>query len=118
MALCACWLYYTFTAWALPPSKSHPSFLFYEFFGVVTNAVGGWLGARIGLNRTMQIGLLMQIGALSMLLVPDKMLTVIWVMVAQALSGIAKDLNKMSAKSSMKSIASDQNDGLYRIVAF
>ena len=93
-------------------------FLFYEFFGIVTNAVGGWLGARIGLNRTMQIGLLMQIGALSMLLEPEHMLTVVWVMVAQALSGIAKDLNKMSAKSSMKSIASDQNDGLYRIVAF
>ena len=93
-------------------------FLFYEFFGIVTNAVGGWLGARIGLNRTMQIGLLMQMGALSMLLVPEHMLTVVWVMVAQALSGIAKDLNKMSAKSSMKSIASDQNDGLYRIVAF
>ena len=93
-------------------------FLFYEFFGIVTNAVGGWLGARIGLNRTMQIGLLMQISALSMLLVPEHMLSVTWVMVAQALSGIAKDLNKMSAKSSMKSIASDQNDGLYRIVAF
>jgi len=93
-------------------------FLFYEFFGIVTNAVGGWLGARIGLNRTMQIGLLIQIGALSMLLVPEHMLTVVWVMVAQALSGIAKDLNKMSAKSSMKSIARDQNDGLYRIVAF
>jgi len=43
-------------------------FLFYEFFGIVTNAVGGWLGARIGLNRTMQIGLLLQIGALAMLL--------------------------------------------------
>ena len=93
-------------------------FLFYEFFGIVTNAVGGWLGARIGLNRTMQIGLLMQIGALSMLLVPEQMLNVVWVMMAQALSGIAKDLNKMSAKSSMKSIATDQNDGLYRIVAF
>lgn len=93
-------------------------FLFYEFFGIVTNAVGGWLGARIGLNRTMQIGLLMQIGALSMLLVPEQMLTVVWVMMAQALSGIAKDLNKMSAKSSMKSIASDPNEGLYRIVAF
>jgi hypothetical protein len=93
-------------------------FLFYEFFGIVTNAVGGWLGARIGLNRTMQIGLLMQIGALSMLLVPEQMLTVVWVMMAQALSGIAKDLNKMSAKSSMKSIASEQHDGLYRIVAF
>ena len=93
-------------------------FLFYEFFGIVTNAVGGWLGARIGLNRTMQIGLLMQIGALSMLLAPEQMLTVVWVMMAQALSGVAKDLNKMSAKSSMKSIATDQNDGLYRIVAF
>ena len=32
-------------------------FLFYEFFGVVTNLVGGWLGARLGLNRTMNIGL-------------------------------------------------------------
>jgi hypothetical protein len=93
-------------------------FLFYEFFGIVTNAVGGWLGARIGLNRTMQIGLLMQICALSMLLAPEQMLTVVWVMMAQALSGIAKDLNKMSAKSSMKSIATDQNGGLYRIVAF
>ena len=93
-------------------------FLFYEFFGTVTNAVGGWLGARIGLNRTMQIGLLIQIAALSMLLVPETMLTMVWVMVAQALSGIAKDLNKMSAKSSMKLIARDQDNGLYRIVAF
>ena len=54
-------------------------FLFYEFFGIVTNAVGGWLGARIGLNRTMQIGLFLQVAALSMLLVPEKMLTVVWV---------------------------------------
>ena len=93
-------------------------FLFYELFGIVTNAVGGWLGARIGLNRTMQIGLLMQIVALAMLAVPEAYLTVVWVMAAQALSGIAKDLNKMSAKSSMKSIAKDSHRGLYRIVAF
>ena len=93
-------------------------FLFYEFFGIVTNAVGGWLGARIGLNRTMQIGLVMQIAALAMLAVPEAYLTVVWVMAAQALSGIAKDLNKMSAKSSMKTIAKDTHGGLYRIVAF
>ena len=93
-------------------------FLFYEFFGIVTNAVGGWLGARIGLNRTMQIGLVMQIAALAMLAVPEAYLTVVWVMAAQALSGIAKDLNKMSAKSSMKTIAKDAHGGLYRIVAF
>src|SRR5690606_5208870 len=73
-------------------------FLFYEFFGVVTNLFGGWLGAKWGLNRTMNIGLGLQIVALAMLLVPESQLTVIWVMAAQALSGIAKDLNKMSAK--------------------
>ncbi len=77
-------------------------FLFYEFFGVVTNLVGGWLGARIGLNRTMFIGMGLQVVALSMLTVPDAMLTVSYVMLAQALSGIAKDLNKMSAKASVK----------------
>jgi predicted MFS family arabinose efflux permease len=77
-------------------------FLFYEFFGVVTNLVGGWLAARIGLNRTMHIGMLMQVVALLMLTVPDTLLTVAYVMVAQALSGIAKDLNKMSAKASVK----------------
>lgn len=80
-------------------------FVFYEFFGVVTNLIGGWLGARIGLNRTMNIGLFTQIVALAMLLVPAAELTVVWVMTAQALSGIAKDLNKMSAKSAVKSLA-------------
>ncbi len=64
--------------------------------------MGGWLGARIGLNRTMNIGLALQVVALSMLAVPAAWLAVPWVMAAQALSGIAKDLNKMSAKSSIK----------------
>ena len=77
-------------------------FVFYEFFGVVTNLVGGWLGARIGLNLTMHIGMAMQVLALAMLTVPDTWLTVPYVMAAQALSGIAKDLNKMSAKASVK----------------
>lgn len=77
-------------------------FLFYEFFGVVTNLVGGWIGSRIGLNRTMQIGMAMQVVALSMLAVPAAWLSVPYVMGAQALSGIAKDLNKMSAKASVK----------------
>lgn len=93
-------------------------FLFYEMFGVVTNLVGGWLGARIGLNRTMNIGLAMQVVALSMLLVPAVWLTVPWVMAAQALSGIAKDLNKMSAKSSIKLLVpADQQGTLFRWVA-
>ena len=93
-------------------------FLFYEFFGVVTNLVGGWLGARLGLNRTMNIGLGLQIVALVMLLVPAEWLTVAWMMVAQALSGIAKDLNKMSAKSAIKTLLPENAQGrLYHWVA-
>jgi len=85
-------------------------FLFYEIFGVVTNLVGGWLGARIGLNRTMNLGLGLQIAALAMLAVPVAWLAIPWVMAAQALSGIAKDLNKMSAKSSVKLLVSERHD--------
>ena len=93
-------------------------FLFYEVFGVVTNLVGGWLGARIGLNRTMHVGLGLQVVALSMLMAPAASLTVVWVMAAQALSGVAKDLNKMSAKGSIKLLVPDGQDGaLYRWVA-
>ncbi|KAA0873719.1 organoarsenical effux MFS transporter ArsJ [Nitrincola tapanii] len=93
-------------------------FLFYEIFGVITNLVGGWLGARLGLNLTMNIGLVLQVLALSMLLVPSAMLTVPWVMAAQALSGIAKDLNKMSAKSSIKLLVPAEAQGtLYKWVA-
>lgn len=99
-------------------------FVFYEVFGVITNAVGGWLGARLGLNKTMNIGLGLQIMALAMLLVPTSFLSVGWVMASQALSGVAKDLNKMSAKSSVKMLLTtnaDQNSAtekkLYRWVA-
>ena len=93
-------------------------FLFYEIFGVVTNLFGGYLGARVGLNRTMNIGLALQVGALLLLTVPNEMLTVLWVMAAQALSGIAKDLNKMSAKSAIKLLVpDDQQSSLYTWVA-
>jgi MFS family permease len=77
-------------------------FLFYEFFGIVTNLFGGWIGARMGINTAMYLGMAIQIGALMMLTVEPDWLTVAYVMVAQALSGIAKDLNKMGAKSSLK----------------
>ena len=96
-------------------------FLLYEFFGIVTNLVGGWLGARIGLNLTMHIGMGLQVVALAMLTVPDAWLSVPYVMAAQALSGIAKDLNKMSAKASVKVLAGQGGEGgesrLFRWVA-
>ena len=93
-------------------------FLFYEFFGIVTNLVGGWLGARIGLNLTMHIGMGLQVVALAMLAVPEAWLSVAYVMLAQALSGIAKDLNKMSAKAGVKLLVPREADSrLFKWVA-
>src|SRR5215213_11795649 len=73
-------------------------FIFYEVFGVVTNLVGGWVAARRGLKFTLFAGLATQIVALGMLGANPAWLSVPYVMVAQALSGIAKDLTKMSSK--------------------
>ena len=107
-----------FHALGYSPLQIAALFLFYEFFGVITNLLGGYLGARLGLNRTMNIGLGLQVAALLMLTVPSALLTIAWVMSAQALSGIAKDLNKMSAKSSIKLLVPDGQQGtLYRWIA-
>jgi len=94
-------------------------FIFYEVFGVVTNLVGGWLAARLGLRFTLLAGLGTQLLALSMLAVaPESLLVVAYVMVAQAFSGIAKDLTKMSSKSAIKLIVpADASGQLYRWVA-
>ncbi|HEX5360459.1 MAG TPA: organoarsenical effux MFS transporter ArsJ [Fluviicoccus sp.] len=107
-----------FHALGYSPLQIAALFLFYEFFGVVTNLLGGYLGARLGLNRTMNLGLGLQVGALLMLTAPAAWLTVPWVMAAQAFSGIAKDLNKMSAKSAIKLLVPAGEPGkLYHWVA-
>jgi predicted MFS family arabinose efflux permease len=81
-------------------------FVFYELFGVVTNLVGGFLAARLGLRATLLGGLALQVVALGMLALLDptwgRLASVVYVMAAQALSGVAKDLTKMSAKSAIK----------------
>ena len=90
-------------------------FLFYEFFGIVTNLLGGWIASRSGLKTTLYSGLVLQIAALLMLalLQPSwgRSLSVAYVMAAQALSGIAKDLTKMSAKSAIKVVVPDDTEG-------
>jgi len=93
-------------------------FLFYEVFGIVTNFCGGYLGSRFGLKTTLFMGLGTQLIALSMLaLMPPSALTVAYVMFSQALSGIAKDLTKMSSKSAVKLVAGDSEGRLYKWVA-
>ena len=94
-------------------------FVFYEIFGLLTNLVGGYIAARLGLKTTLFAGLGIQVGALAMLGLPSEAwLVVPWVMVSQALSGIAKDLTKMSSKSAVKLVVpEDSESSLFRWVA-
>ena len=101
------------------PFKLATLFVFYEVFGILTNLFGGFAAARYGLKATLFAGLSVQVGALLMLgLAPDAWLVVPYVMVSQALSGIAKDLTKMSSKSAVKLVVPDGEEGaLFKWVA-
>jgi len=96
-------------------------FLAYEFMGILTNLLGGWVGARRGLNRTLVAGLALQIVALAALTLEQpswrKWFAVTFVMTAQALSGVAKDLTKMSSKSAVKTVAGNGDGALFKMVA-
>ncbi len=94
-------------------------FVLYEVAGVVTNLLGGFLAARWGLKITLFMGLAVQILALVMLgFAPASLLVVPYVMASQALSGIAKDLTKMSSKSAVKLVVPEGSQStLYRWVA-
>jgi len=93
-------------------------FLFYEIAGIVTNFIGGWMGSIIGLNITLIAGMLLQVLAMGFLTVDNSFLTVPYIMLMQGFSGIAKDLVKMSSKSSLKVLNTDGNESsLFRCVS-
>jgi MFS family permease len=97
-------------------------FLFYEIFGVVTNFLGGWIGSQFGLKITLYAGIGLQVFSMVMLswLNPNwaEWLAVAYVMVAQAFSGIAKDLTKMSSKSAIRLVVPQEaQSSLFKWVA-
>ena len=96
-------------------------FLLYEIAGIVTNLAAGWLAARFGLAATLFGGLGLQIVALVALAQLDPAwsiaASVAFVMAVQGMSGVAKDLAKMSAKSAVKLLAPTEDGGLFRWVA-
>jgi predicted MFS family arabinose efflux permease len=97
-------------------------FLLYEFFGVVTNLFAGLLASKTGLKRTLVYGLGLQILALVLLscLNPAwaEWAVISYIMVAQSLSGIAKDLTKMSSKTAVKFLVpEDQSSALFKWVS-
>jgi hypothetical protein len=96
-------------------------FILYEIAGIVTNLSAGWIAARFGLTSTLYAGLGLQIVALLALAQLDPewgiAASVVFVMVVQGLSGVAKDLSKMSSKSAVKLLAPTEGGGLFRWVA-
>lgn len=96
-------------------------FVLYEIAGVVTNLSAGWIAARFGLTSTLYAGLVLQVAALVALAQLDPGWTiatsVVFVMAVQGVSGVAKDLSKMSAKSAVKLLAPTEQGGLFRWVA-
>jgi predicted MFS family arabinose efflux permease len=97
-------------------------FLFYEVFGIVTNFLGGWIGSQLGLKVTLYSGIGLQVLALVMLSFLNRdwaqWMAVLYVMVSQAFSGIAKDLTKMSAKSAIRLVVpQNAQSSLFKWVA-
>ncbi|MGB1159898.1 MAG: organoarsenical effux MFS transporter ArsJ [Alphaproteobacteria bacterium] len=96
-------------------------FLLYEFAGMVTNLFAGWIAARVGMTVTLYAGMLLQVLALLALALLNPAwalgLSVAYVMLVQGVSGVAKDLTKMSSKSAVKLLAPKTHGGLFRWVA-
>ena len=97
-------------------------FLLYETAGIFANLGGGWLVSRFGISRMLTVGLGLQVLALLLLSLLDPMWSaagsVAWVVMAQGIAGIAKDLTKTASKSAIKVTAAAGNGKLFRWVAW
>jgi predicted MFS family arabinose efflux permease len=97
-------------------------FLLYEIAGIVANLGGGWLALRFGIPRMLAVGQILQIIGLLMLSMLDPAWTtaasVLWVVIAQGISGVAKDVTKTASKSAIKATSADGNSQLFRLVAW
>ena len=97
-------------------------FLLYEAAGIVANLLGGWLATRFGITRMLMVGLSTQILGFLLLsaVSPDwsMALSVAWVVVAQGVCGVAKDLTKTASKSAIKLTAGQVSEKLFKWVAW
>jgi len=97
-------------------------FLLYEFAGIVANLAGGWLAVRFGIPVMLAVGQVLQVAGLVMLSALDPAWTaiasVIWVVAAQGISGLAKDFTKTASKSAIKATAAEGAGQLFKWVAW
>lgn len=117
-----------FTFFKLGYSPFTLAFLFvlYEAAGIGANLIGGWLAARFGITRMLMVGLVTQICGFLVLSAVSPLwgagLLVPWVVMAQGICGVAKDLTKTASKSAIKITEADAKGGgngrLFRWVAW
>ena len=97
-------------------------FLLYEFMGIITNFFGGWAASFLGIKRMLNVGILLQILGIYLLSFYspswDLYLSVIWIMFAQGLCGIAKDVTKTSSKSAIKIVSGKGEGVLFKWVSW
>src|ERR1700739_1970266 len=97
-------------------------FLLYEAAGIFANLGGGWLATRFGIPRMLATGLVLQIAGLMLLSVLDPTwsatLLVAWAVIAQGISGVAKDVTKTASKSAIKATSEGGNGQLFKWVAW
>jgi predicted MFS family arabinose efflux permease len=97
-------------------------FLLYETAGIFANLGGGWLATRYGIPRMLQVGLMLQIGGLLLLSAMNPAwgpaFSVTWVVIAQGVSGVAKDITKTASKSAIKATSEGGAGQLFRWVAW
>lgn len=97
-------------------------FLLYEFAGIIANLAGGWLATRFGIPRMLAVGQALQIAGLLMLSSLSPAWTVaasvVWVIAAQGISGLAKDFTKTASKSAIKATAAEGSGQLFKWVAW
>lgn len=97
-------------------------FLLYEFAGIVANLAGGWLATRFGIPRMLMAGQALQVAGLMMLSALDPgwtaAMSVVWVVVAQGISGLAKDFTKTASKSAIKATSEQGSGQLFKWVAW
>ncbi len=97
-------------------------FLLYEVAGIVANLAGGWLATRFGIPRMLAVGQGLQVAGLLMLSALDPAWTaaasVIWVVAAQGISGLAKDFTKTASKSAIKATSAEGSGQLFQWVAW
>ncbi len=97
-------------------------FLLYEAAGIAANLGGGWLASRFGIPRMLAVGQSLQIAGLIMLSALDPSwsaaASVAWVVGAQGIAGVAKDVTKTASKSAIKATSAEGSGQLFKWVAW